>query len=175
MASSQGWRFLASKVPPSNEERIQQYIDLHGMGWMKTAVNAMPARKPNRLAKDKVIEPSHALPIVGGSPPSPYEIATFLGDDGGAFNVVVVDVRSRASFANYLVVATGRSPAHIRTLSESVVRKLRTGQVTVDGEPAGISPCYSSDWAVVDAGLTVIHLLLENTRERHNLEEIWKE
>lgn len=171
-------RSLCTKASCTNEERLRRYVDAYGLRRATDTMTATGKRETNQVEGRRGPKYTMSLrhpPDVRGSPPSSEEIASFLQEDGGALDVVVIDVASKASFTDNLVIATGRSAAHVSALSESLVRKLKNSDVTVDGDPAGLSPCNSPDWCVVDAGFTVVHLLLEATREKYSLEELWSD
>lgn len=117
--------------------------------------------------------PSRNVPQVGGDVPEPAALVHFLEAECGALDVVNLDVSKKASFTDTLIICTGRSPAHLRDLADRVTRELRRCSVTVDGTTVGVSSAQSDDWLVVDAGSTVVHFLLEETRSFYAMEDLW--
>lgn len=116
---------------------------------------------------------NRSLPDVAGSVPSSSSILTLLRDEGGGLDLVDIDVSTKASFTNNLIFCTARSPAHVSALADLILRELRSRNVTVGGEIVGVSGGVSRDWAVVDVGLIVIHILLDETRRMYNIEALW--
>jgi ribosome-associated protein len=95
-------------------------------------------------------------------------VLTSLEDDK-AEEIVAIDIRGKSSFADMLIVASGRSARHVGALADHVMRKLKeagVGQVHVEGLP-------HADWVLVDAGDVVIHLFRPEVRSFYNIEKIW--
>ena len=90
-------------------------------------------------------------------------------EDDKAEDIVAIDIRGRSSFADMLIVASGRSARHVGALADHVMRKLKEGgvkDVRVEGMP-------QADWVLVDAGDVVIHLFRPEVRAFYNIEKIW--
>jgi len=90
-------------------------------------------------------------------------------DDDKAEDIVSIDVRGKSSFADMLIVASGRSARHVGALAEHITSKLKeagVGQVRIEGMP-------HADWVLVDAGDVVIHLFRPEVRSFYNIEKIW--
>lgn len=95
-------------------------------------------------------------------------ILTSLEDDK-AEEIVAIDIRGRSSFADMLVIASGRSARHVGALADHLMRKLKEAgvkEVAVEGLP-------TCDWVLVDAGDVVIHLFRPEVRTFYNIEKIW--
>jgi ribosome silencing factor RsfS/YbeB/iojap len=169
-----GRRFSSKELSGalSNEERARAYLKEYGLGPHVSLQSPSSRETPPESDAGGTGRSARNLPQVGGSPPTSSELASFLERDGGALDVVDLDVSTKATYTNHLVISTGRSPAHLRDLAERVTHKLRQCSVTVDGDPVNFSPA-ESDWITVDAGLTVIHLFLQDSRAMYALEELW--
>lgn len=90
-------------------------------------------------------------------------------EDDKAEEIVAIDIRGKSSFADMLVVASGRSARHVGALADHVMRKLKeagVSQVNVEGLP-------HADWVLVDAGDVVVHLFRPEVRSFYNIEKIW--
>lgn len=95
-------------------------------------------------------------------------VLTSLEDDK-AEEVVAIDIRGKSSFADMLIVASGRSARHVGALADHVMRKLKESglkDVRVEGMP-------HADWVLVDAGDVVVHLFRPEVRSFYNIEKIW--
>jgi ribosome-associated protein len=95
-------------------------------------------------------------------------VLTSLEDDK-AEEIVSIDIRGKSSFADMLVVASGRSARHVGALADHVMRKLKEAgvkDVRVEGMP-------QADWVLVDAGDVVVHLFRPEVRSFYNIEKIW--
>ena len=95
-------------------------------------------------------------------------VLTSLEDDK-AEDILAIDIRGKSSFADMLVVASGRSSRHVSALADHVMRNLKDAglkDVRVEGLPQG-------DWVLVDAGDVVVHLFRPEVRSFYNIEKIW--
>ena len=69
----------------------------------------------------------------------------------------------------YMVIATGRSTTHIKSLADNVVKRVKEASAEI----IGIEGRNQSDWILVDAGGVVVHLMLASVRVLYDLEELW--
>lgn len=73
--------------------------------------------------------------------------------------------------ADYFVICTATSGAHIKTLSDEVEKVLEQA-----GEPVLRREGYrDGGWVLLDFGCVVVHLFLEETRAFYNLEHLWSD
>lgn len=76
-----------------------------------------------------------------------------------------------SSFTDFLILATGTSSRHVKTLADGAVETAR-----VQGErPLGVEGDPPGRWILVDLGDVVIHLFEEETRDHYSLEKLWGE
>ncbi|GAM97147.1 ribosomal silencing factor RsfA [alpha proteobacterium U9-1i] len=90
-------------------------------------------------------------------------------EDDKAEDILAIDIRGKSSFADMLVVASGRSSRHVGALADHVMRKLAEAgakEIKVEGLPHG-------DWVLIDAGDVVVHLFRPEVRSFYNIEKIW--
>lgn len=90
-------------------------------------------------------------------------------EDDKAEEILAIDIRGKSSFADMLVIASGRSARHVGALADHIMRKLKDSgvkEVRVEGLPA-------ADWVLVDAGDVVVHLFRPEVRAFYNIEKIW--
>lgn len=90
-------------------------------------------------------------------------------EDDKAEDIVAIDIRGKSSFADMLIVASGRSARHVGALADHVMRKLKDAGVK-DVSLEGVPHC---DWVLVDAGDIVVHLFRPEVRTFYNIEKIW--
>ena len=90
-----------------------------------------------------------------------------LGDKKAA-DVVVMDVRGRCSFADRLVLASGRSNRQLKALAQAV-----STVAHAHGMPANIEGGEAMEWLLVDLDDVVVHLFLPEVRESVQLERLW--
>ena len=86
-----------------------------------------------------------------------------------AEQIVVLDISKNSSFADYMVVASGRSQRHVSSLADDVVRALKAKHLPVlslEGQQTG-------DWVLIDAGDVVVHIFRPEIRQFYNIESMW--
>ena len=68
-----------------------------------------------------------------------------------------------------IIITTGRSIQHVRGIANNVsIEAKRLNMPVLETE--GIE---SSEWALVDLGEVVVHVMTEKTREFYKLEKLW--
>lgn len=90
-------------------------------------------------------------------------------EDDKAEDILALDIRGKSSFADMLIIASGRSARHVGALADHVMRKLKESgvkEVNIEGLP-------HCDWVLVDAGDVVVHLFRPEVRSFYNIEKIW--
>ena len=90
-------------------------------------------------------------------------------DEAKAEEVVSIDLEGKSTFADFMVVASGRSDRHVGAIGEQIQRKLKEegfGRVRVEG-------LQQSDWVLIDAGNVVVHVFRPEVREFYKLERMW--
>ncbi|MFI5000212.1 MAG: nicotinate-nucleotide adenylyltransferase [Reyranellales bacterium] len=90
-------------------------------------------------------------------------------DDDKAEDVVVIDLKGKSSFADYMVVASGRSNRQVVAIAEHLAERLKQagqGYIPVEGKQGG-------DWVLVDAGDVIVHVFRPEPRAFYALEKMW--
>lgn len=129
------------------------------------------ARRPAAPRKKKVRAPKAAerAPVANEKALGlAREIAAVVADKK-ATDVVILDVRGRASYADYIVVASGESDVQLRAMADGVHEKLK---------PQGVRPISSegeagASWVLLDYGDVVAHFFDAATRSFYDLEGMW--
>ncbi len=90
-------------------------------------------------------------------------------DDMKARDVRVIDVRKLTTVTDYMIIASGTSDRHVRSIADRVVeRATQAGwrPMGTEGEEAG-------EWVLVDLQDVVVHVMLGKVREIYKLENLW--
>ncbi|WP_054775114.1 ribosome silencing factor [Methylogaea oryzae] len=90
-------------------------------------------------------------------------------DDGKAQNVTVLDVRGKTGITDYMVIATGTSERHVKSLADHVEEKAKHQGVP----PIGSEGQDASEWVLVDLGDVIVHIMKQQARELYQLEKLW--
>ena len=90
-------------------------------------------------------------------------------DDNKAEDAASIDLRGKTTFADHMVVASGRSQRHVGAIAEHLVVALKKHglrNIRVEGVP-------HCDWVLIDAGDVIVHVFRPEVREFYNLEKMW--
>ncbi len=86
-----------------------------------------------------------------------------------ARDTVEIDVRGKSSVCDYMVVASGTSTRHVKSIADEVVKFAKQ----LDVMPLGVEGEREAEWVLVDLGDVVVHVMLPRVREFYALERLW--
>lgn len=86
-----------------------------------------------------------------------------------AKDVVEIDVRGKSSVADFLVIASGTSTRHVKSIADEVVKFAKK----LDVMPLGVEGEREAEWVLVDLGDVIVHIMLPRVREFYALERLW--
>ena len=91
-------------------------------------------------------------------------------DDMKAANVKIIDVRKATDVADCMVIASGTSDRHVRSIADRVVERTRAGGF----RPMGLEGERDGEWVLVDLNDVIVHVMLPRVREFYGLESLWE-
>ena len=91
-------------------------------------------------------------------------------DDLKAVNPVELSVAELTDVMDYLVIASGTSNRHVKSLADNVVTEAKKAGV----RPLGVEGEQTAEWVLVDLGSVVVHVMLPATRDFYDLERLWE-
>jgi ribosome-associated protein len=86
-----------------------------------------------------------------------------------AVQVSTLDVRGKTSITDFMIIATGTSTRHARSLCDYVFEKVKANGL----QPLGVEGEVGSDWVLLDLGDVVLHIMTSQAREFYQLEKLW--
>lgn len=90
-------------------------------------------------------------------------------DDMKGVDLLVIDVRDMTSITDRMVIASGTSTRHVKSIAETVALKAKQG-----GFPAlGVEGAQAAEWVLIDLGDVVVHVMTPAIREFYALEKLW--
>jgi ribosome-associated protein len=102
--------------------------------------------------------------------PALLGIVTAALDDMKAVNVKELDVRGLTDIADIMMIASGNSDRHVRSIAEHVVVKAKAAGF----RPLGIEGSRDAEWVLVDLQDILVHVMLPRVREFYGLEKLWE-
>ena len=97
------------------------------------------------------------------------EIAAKTLDDKLAEDILIIDVATKSSFADYLILANGRNQRQVAALSDDVEDALAKVSIL----PKGIEGKGSTGWVLMDMGDVIVNIFDKEMREKYNIEKVW--
>lgn len=91
-------------------------------------------------------------------------------DDAKGEAIKVIDVCGKTTICDSMVVVTGTSARHLRSLAEHVEEELKKHGL----KPIGIEGENTGEWILVDLGDVIVHVMLAQTRDFYQLEKLWE-
>jgi ribosome-associated protein len=86
-----------------------------------------------------------------------------------ATNIQVLDVRKLTDITDTMVVASGNSDRHVRSIADNVVQQAKASGV----QPFGVEGGRDGEWVLVDLPDVLVHVMLPRVREFYGLEKLW--
>jgi len=83
--------------------------------------------------------------------------------------IVSLDIAKLSTIADYMVVVTGTSNRHVRSLADEVFKRGKEAglPVKIEGEEQG-------EWILIDLGDVIVHVMQGAIRKLYDLESLWK-
>lgn len=125
---------------------------------------ATPAKvnlKPNLRSKSKTVKPDAVDRL--------HQQVLKALDELKARDVREIDVRGKTSIADLLIVASGTSTRHVKSIADEVVKFAKKAGVL----PLGVEGQREAEWVLVDLGDIIVHVMLPRIREFYGLERLW--
>jgi len=87
-----------------------------------------------------------------------------------AQDVQVLDVRKLTSIMDVMIIASGTSDRHVRSIADKVIEAAKEKGV----RPIGVEGTDGGEWVLVDLGDVVVHVMQRKVRELYQLEKLWE-
>lgn len=79
-------------------------------------------------------------------------------------------MRGKTSVTDFMVVTSGTSTRHVKSIADEVIRFAKKSGV----QPLGVEGEREAEWVLVDLGDVVVHVMLPRVREFYAIERLWK-
>jgi ribosome silencing factor RsfS/YbeB/iojap len=130
--------------------------------WNSTANQEIPLKHMiTRARPRRSPEPERASPL--------QEVVTAALDDMKAVNVKVLDVRGLTDIADTMIIASGNSDRHVKSIADRVIDEAKKSGF----RPLGKEGERDGEWVLVDLQDIILHVMLPRVREFYGLERLW--
>lgn len=132
-------------------------------------MSPVPSGKPRRTrGTDKGSQ--HTASAESPRPPTAREIVAAALDDMKAVDVAMLDVRGLTDIADTMIIASGTSDRHVRSIADRVVERVKAAGI----RPLGVEGGREGEWVLVDLNEVILHVMLPRVRELYGLEHLWE-
>ncbi|MCG6975631.1 MAG: ribosome silencing factor [Acidiferrobacterales bacterium] len=91
-------------------------------------------------------------------------------EDAKALDIRAIDVRNITDVTDYMVIASGTSSRHVKSVADKVASILRdAGCKAIGREGEDLA-----EWVLVDFGDVILHVMQPATRDLYQLEKLWE-
>lgn len=91
-------------------------------------------------------------------------------EDFKASDILVIDVSGKSPLTERMIIASGNSTRHVKSMAENLVVKAKAE----GNPPLGVEGAREGEWVLVDLNDVIVHLMLPQSRAFYNLEKLWE-
>lgn len=124
-------------------------------------------KKKSPAASAKKVKASK--PVKSAKQPPLLKIVEQALSDIKAVNVASFDVRELTDVTDTMIIASGNSDRHVRSIAERVVEAAKKAGF----RPMGVEGERDGEWVLVDLQDVILHVMLPRVREVYRLESLW--
>lgn len=90
-------------------------------------------------------------------------------EDLKAQDLLCLDVSDKTDITDYMIVASGTSSRHVKSLAGNVVSEAKH----VGLQPIGVEGLDQGEWVLIDLNAVIVHLMQPQVREFYDIESLW--
>ncbi|MGZ4293935.1 MAG: ribosome silencing factor [Solirubrobacteraceae bacterium] len=105
------------------------------------------------------------------SPEEAVAAVTEFAADRKALDIVQLDLRGMIGYADYFVIATGRTDRQTRAIHDAIHEGMKARGIL----PRRVEGLSEAKWILMDYLDVVVHIFTPDTRDYYRLEQLWGE
>lgn len=90
-------------------------------------------------------------------------------DEKKGREISCLSVSEITTVTDYMIVVTGTSSRHVKSLADDVAKSVKDA----GGRVNGMEGQRQGEWVLVDLGDVLVHVMMEEVRKLYDLESLW--
>lgn len=91
-------------------------------------------------------------------------------DNKKAIDIKIIDISEKTTLADTMIIASGTSSTHIKSLSDNVYEDLKKEDI----QAYKVEGYDTNSWILMDYSDVIVNIFTESDRELYNLEDLWE-
>jgi len=98
-------------------------------------------------------------------------VVTHAIEDVKGIDLKVLDVKGKTSVADTMIIVSGNTSRQVRAIANNLIMEVKKA----GHPPLGVEGEEYGEWALVDLGDVIVHIMQPSIRDFYNLEKLWGE
>ena len=90
-------------------------------------------------------------------------------EDLKATDIQIMDVKNLTTITDFMILASGNSSRQVKALADKAIETAKENNIM----PLGTEGIQQGDWALVDLGDVIVHIMRPAIRDHYQLEKLW--